>query len=84
VSEEVDVEDDAIELGWAVAPTEACTFVALAVFARKRDAERFRDSLARTRNTYDDLAVLPARARVLVANSYDVKAGRKALAKETL
>ncbi len=79
----VDVEEDDMGDAWCVAPTEACTFVAIAVFADKRDAERFVALLRRSRkksNTYDDLAVLPARASVLVANSYDVDAGRAALA----
>lgn len=84
LSEVVDVEEDTLEDAWCVAPTEACTFVALAVFARKIDAQRFRDALAKRKGGYDDLAVLPARAKVLTANSYDVVAGRKALAAESL
>ncbi len=83
----VDVEEDDMGDAWCVAPTEACSFVALAVFPNKEDAERYVALLRSDRkksNTYDDLAILPARARILCANSYDVKAGRVALAKETL
>lgn len=87
MAESVDVEEDDMGDAWCVAPTEACSFDALAVFSSKEDAERFVALLRKDRkrsNAYDDLAVLPARARVLCANSYDVKAGRVALAKETL
>lgn len=83
-SEKVDVEEDNLYEAWCVTPTESCTFVALAVFVEKKDAEAFVTILRKRRkasNTHDDLAVLPARALVLVANSYDVKAGRAALAK---
>jgi hypothetical protein len=86
-AETVDVEEDDMGDAWCVAPTEACSLVVLAVFSNKKDAERFVALLRADRkksNTYDDLAVLPARARVLCANSYDVKAGRVALSKERL
>lgn len=81
LSETVDVEEDEILTGWAIAPTEACTFVALAVFVEKRDAEVFLAILrkAKKRNTYDDLAIVPARAVIACANTHDVRAGRKAL-----
>ena len=84
--EVVDVEEDRFESGWVVTPTESCTFVALGVFATKRDAEAFREVLRERapKSKYDDLAVLPAKALVLVANSFDVKAGREALAKVDL
>lgn len=37
----VDVEEDDMGDAWCVAPTEACSFVALAVFPNKEDAERY-------------------------------------------
>jgi hypothetical protein len=79
--EVVDIEEDPIDEAWCVAPTEACSFVAIAVFAEKKDAELFlavyREKHRRGR--YDDLVILPARAHVQVANTFDVEAGRKAL-----
>ena len=80
--EEIDVEEDEIATGWAIAPTEACTFVALAVFQTKRHAERFLTMLRADKkrsNTYDDLAIVPARAIVACANTFDGPGGRRAL-----
>jgi hypothetical protein len=83
-AEPVDIENDYMFQAWAVAPTEACTFVALAVFSRKSDATAFAKMMNEKkakRGAYGDCAVVPATATVLCANTYDVKAGRVALAK---
>lgn len=56
MSDVVDVEEDDMGDAWCVAPTEACSFVALAVFPNKEDAERFVALLRKDRkksNTYD-------------------------------
>lgn len=83
-TEDIDVEEDVMREAWAVAPTEACTFVALAIFVRKRDAQAFADKMnekKKKRGAYADCAVVPARAVVQCANTFDVKAGRAALSK---
>ena len=77
--ETIDVEEDLISEGWAVAPTEACSFVAIAVFTERGDAETFR---ARQRRRGVELSIVPAKAKVIIANTHDVKAGREALSKE--
>ena len=68
----IDIEEDAMDDAWVIAPTEACSFMALAVFARKRDATAFL-KLLRARKVrageYDDLMILPAKAYVHVANT---------------
>jgi hypothetical protein len=84
MTEPIDIEMDDMLEAWAVAPTEACTFVPLAVFARKSDATAFARLMnmgKAKRGGYGDCAVVPAKAAILCANTYDVKAGREALAK---
>jgi hypothetical protein len=80
--ETVDLEEDELENAWAVAPTESCWFTALAVFRVKKHAQDYADRINNSKQmhgAYGDCVVVPAKADVTCANTFDVKAGRKAL-----
>ena len=82
VSEAIDIEEDDLTDAWAVAPTEACWFTALAVFREKKHAQEYADRINRSKRLnggYGDCVIVPAVASVTCANTFDAKAGRAAL-----
>lgn len=78
--DEIEIEEDEIRDGWALAPVEACSFVVLAVFAHKRHARSFLAVLRKAHpRKFDDIVIIPASALVRGANTFDDAAGHLAL-----